>query len=121
MRAYSMMTRLLCLLLALPVAAALGEAPGCGSRGAVDQPCDAAAEPDAGDGAPSCDQDGDGYLSIACGGKDCDDTRQDIYPGAPDICDGDDNDCDGTADENDACDCRDPPPKPSMPYADGCA
>ncbi len=42
------------------------------------------------------DHDGDGY-SVRQG--DCDDTNSAIYPGAPDIQDGVDNDCDGEIDE----------------------
>ncbi|MBM4369408.1 MAG: putative metal-binding motif-containing protein, partial [Deltaproteobacteria bacterium] len=34
--------------------------------------------------------------------SDCDDTRGDVYPSAPELCDGLDNDCDGQADEDDA-------------------
>jgi hypothetical protein len=45
------------------------------------------------------DVDGDGYISIACGGNDCDDTNATIYPGHAEICDGLDNNCDGRADE----------------------
>jgi len=31
---------------------------------------------------------------------DCDDTRNDVYPGSVEVCDGVDQDCDGTTDEN---------------------
>jgi len=68
--------------------------------------------------ASSCDADGDGHERIACGGDDCDDTRADIYPGAVDTCDGDDNNCDGVVDENNACDCKDPPAQASTAFAD---
>ncbi len=42
------------------------------------------------------DQDGDGYTPNE---GDCDDFNADVYPGAAEICDGDDNDCNGAADE----------------------
>lgn len=42
------------------------------------------------------DHDGDGY-SVREG--DCDDTNSAVYPGAPDVQDGFDNDCDGEIDE----------------------
>lgn len=42
------------------------------------------------------DNDGDGY-STSCG--DCDDSNQGIRPGAAEVCDGEDNDCDGEIDE----------------------
>ena len=46
------------------------------------------------------DADGDGYEDIACGGDDCDDTDSGVYPGATEYCNGVDDDCDGTVDEN---------------------
>ncbi len=43
----------------------------------------------------SCDQDGDGYDAIFCGGADCDDRDPNRYPGNVEICDlnGHDEDC----------------------------
>jgi hypothetical protein len=53
---------------------------------------------------PQCDfdADGDGFTSIgSCAGSadDCNDNNASVYPGAPDICDGLDNNCDGQVDE----------------------
>jgi len=59
------------------------------------------------------DADGDGYGSptgtlVSCAGpspgyvsdgSDCDDTRSNVNPGATEVCDGLDNDCDGQVDE----------------------
>lgn len=44
------------------------------------------------------DNDGDGYNDDSCGGNDCDDSNATVYPGAAEICDGRDNDCDGGVD-----------------------
>lgn len=55
------------------------------------------------------DSDGDGYPDNRCCnldgaggsicGDDCNDVRSTVHPGHPEVCDGDDNDCDGTTDE----------------------
>jgi hypothetical protein len=45
------------------------------------------------------DEDGDGYLPTSAGGTDCDDTATTVHPGATEICDDRDNDCDGGPDE----------------------
>ena len=45
------------------------------------------------------DYEGDGYYDMFCGGTDCDDLNPDTYPDASEICDGEDNDCDGEVPE----------------------
>jgi len=46
------------------------------------------------------DHDGDGYTAP----DDCDDQNANVYPGAPEVCDGQDNDCDHEVDEEGAVD-----------------
>lgn len=45
------------------------------------------------------DMDGDGHASLACGGADCDDENAEIHPGAPELCNMRDDDCDAVIDE----------------------
>jgi hypothetical protein len=82
----------------------------------LDNDCDGAVD----DGVTSVwyidyDRDGHGsaaYVAEACSAPagyvassdDCDDASASAYPGAPEVCDGNDDDCDGTADEPDAVD-----------------
>jgi hypothetical protein len=47
------------------------------------------------------DFDEDGYYDVVCGGNDCNDFDPDVNPGAPELCDGIDNDCSGVADDAD--------------------
>ncbi len=48
------------------------------------------------DSTEAIDEDKDGFAV----GEDCDDNDYTVYPGAPEACDGADNDCDGSADED---------------------
>ena len=55
-----------------------------------------------GDGASNdeCDLDGDGFCAPSCGGSDCNDRNQTVYPGAAEVCgSGLDEDCSGVDDE----------------------
>ena len=54
-----------------------------------------AGETDGPTDAPACDGDGDGVASIECGGLDCDDEDSAVFPGAPERCNGVDDNCDG--------------------------
>ncbi len=54
-----------------------------------------------GDPVCACDNDGDGFNGTSCGGTDCDDTDASVYPGAAEVCDGVDNDCDTLIDADD--------------------
>lgn len=46
------------------------------------------------------DADKDGYCSVESGGNDCNDTNPDIHPGARELCNGIDDNCNGLADED---------------------
>jgi alpha-tubulin suppressor-like RCC1 family protein len=48
------------------------------------------------------DGDADEHYPEICGGDDCDDTDATSYPGALDVCDGADNDCNGSVDPQSA-------------------
>jgi hypothetical protein len=77
----------------------------------VDEDCSGTAD----EGSTCYDDDGDCYCETApctggadptCGallGGDCDDTFEVVYPGSPEVCDGLDNDCDITVDEDTSC------------------
>jgi hypothetical protein len=51
-------------------------------------------------GVSSCEPTRPGHVTNA---NDCDDTRANVYMSAPEICDSQDNDCDGTEDEDGVC------------------
>ncbi len=53
---------------------------------------------------PDFDADGDGVVSCA---GDCDDTLPNVYPGAPEACDGLDNDCDPSTEIDEGTECYD--------------
>lgn len=55
------------------------------------------------------DNDGDGYRPSVTVEVDCDDEDATVYPGAPELSDGQDNDCDGEIDE-DCGECSAPDP-----------
>ncbi|MBY0370919.1 hypothetical protein K2X33_09550 [bacterium] len=77
--------------------------PGAGENcnsGFIDEDCDG--QPGCGDTDCAYDGDHDNYgvgAAVCVGTGDCDDTNATVNSGAPEICDGVDNDCDGQTDE----------------------
>ena len=61
---------------------------------------DAISVPDVAPGV--CEFDGDGFFDVACRGTDCDDLDPNVFPGAPEICDAKDSDCDTVIPPNEA-------------------
>ena len=83
---------------AVPLLLAVVLAPGCNCSGNIGGPGDSGAPP-----PPPCDngtdKDGDGYGPGCPAGPDCDDTMAAINPGAAEVCNGLDENCDTNVDE----------------------
>ena len=87
-------TALLALSLSLPLALLACDGKGGGGGDSADD-----TGPGAGVDSDSGDADGDGYADVALGGDDCDDGDPAVNPGAEELCDGADNDCNGAVDD----------------------
>ncbi|MCA9707549.1 MAG: S8 family serine peptidase, partial [Myxococcales bacterium] len=53
-----------------------------------------------GDACGCNDTDRDGLIGVLCGGDDCNDGEPGVFPGAPEVCNGLDDDCDGALGED---------------------
>ncbi|MBI5500229.1 MAG: putative metal-binding motif-containing protein [Deltaproteobacteria bacterium] len=82
-----------------------GTPPVCDDGlGCTSDSCDAAGAGGAGAcTAASPDRDGDTYGDQSCTGSDCNDTNLAIHPGASEVCNSLDDDCNGATDETYAC------------------
>jgi uncharacterized protein YjbI with pentapeptide repeats len=67
----------------------------------IDNDCDGLTDEDCDVSCP--DVDGDRYRNITCGGTDCNDNDELINPGATEICDTIDNNCNSQIDESSTC------------------
>ena len=76
---------------------ACGDKEGGGGAGDVDTGSAGSDGSDGSDGADDTDADGDGFTAA----DDCDDDDAAVNPGAAEVCDGIDNNCDGLADDED--------------------
>ena len=81
--------------------------------GSCDHACDSGQSCQGGQCGEVCaDRDRDGHGDVGCGGDDCNDQNDRVYPGADEGCDFLDNDCDGATDEEPdataSCDDGDP-------------